>query len=316
MFRYCKIACLLSLLALGLAFVFGGFKALSLALLLGFLEISLSVDNAILNAATLKTMDALWRKRFLFWGILIAVFVVRFWLPLWIVAVSSRHTIGEIFRMALESPALYAQQLNGCKANLFTFGGLFLSVIFFDFFLKAQKKYYPLVLALLTLTLRLMSLMPSDRTASLIAGLGAIGIFMSLKALKHYLEYSINRFSKQSRSMVQFLYLEILDASFSLDGVMGAFALTQDVLIIFIGLGIGALFVRSLTLYFVEKSTLERYIYLEQGAHYALGILAAVLLLDSIIHVPAIITGSLGIGVIIGSLYASGRYAPKKISSK
>jgi len=94
------------------------------------------------------------------------------------------------------------------------------------------------------------------------------------------------------------LYLEVLDASFSFDGVIGAFAITKDIIIIMIGLGVGAWFVRSMTIYLVEKGTLSAYIYLEHGAHYAIGALALIMIASVKFHIPEVITGLIGIAFI------------------
>jgi hypothetical protein len=107
-----------------------------------------------------------------------------------------------------------------------------------------------------------------------------------------------------------FLYLEVLDASFSFDGVIGAFAITSDVVIIMLGLAIGAIFVRSMTVYLVEKGTLDAYIYLEHGAHYAIGALAFIMLASGTgVHVPEVVTGLIGVAFIVWAVLASIRYS-------
>ncbi|HIO95776.1 MAG TPA: DUF475 domain-containing protein [Campylobacterales bacterium] len=103
--------------------------------------------------------------------------------------------------------------------------------------------------------------------------------------------------------MMGFLYLEVLDASFSFDGVIGAFALSGDIFIIMIGLGIGAMFVRSLTLYMLEKKTLTEYRYLEHGAHYAILALAVIMLSKIFIHINEVIVGTVGISFIAVAVY-------------
>jgi len=105
-----------------------------------------------------------------------------------------------------------------------------------------------------------------------------------------------------------FLYLEVLDASFSFDGVIGAFAITNDVVIIMLGLAIGAMFVRSMTVYLVDKGTLDEFVYLEHGAHYAIGILAAIMLASMKFHVPEVVTGLAGVSFIGASVWSSIRY--------
>jgi hypothetical protein len=95
-------------------------------------------------------------------------------------------------------------------------------------------------------------------------------------------------------SLMSFIYLEILDASFSFDGVIGAFAITQDVVIIMLGLTIGAMFVRSLTVFLVRQGTLDEYVFLEHGAHYAIGALAGIMLVSMKHEIPEVVTGLVG----------------------
>jgi hypothetical protein len=112
-------------------------------------------------------------------------------------------------------------------------------------------------------------------------------------------------------AFITFLYLEILDASFSFDGVIGAFAITKSVILIAAGLGVGAVWVRSLTVYMVHKGTLDKYKYLEHGAHYTVGVLAATLLLGIFTHVPEGVAGLAGV-TFVGSAYISSRRLNKR----
>ena len=107
---------------------------------------------------------------------------------------------------------------------------------------------------------------------------------------------------------MSFLYLEVLDASFSFDGVIGAFAITQDVVIIMLGLAIGAMFVRSLTVFLVRQGTLDEYVFLEHGAHYAIGTLAAIMLISMTHEIPEVVTGLVGAALIGLSVYSSVQY--------
>jgi hypothetical protein len=100
----------------------------------------------------------------------------------------------------------------------------------------------------------------------------------------------------------------VLDASFSFDGVIGAFAITTDVVIIMLGLAIGAMFVRSLTVFLVKKGTLDEFVFLEHGAHYAIGILAVIMLASMKFHIPEVVTGLVGVAFIVASLWSSIRY--------
>jgi len=108
--------------------------------------------------------------------------------------------------------------------------------------------------------------------------------------------------------IVSFIYLEVLDASFSFDGVIGAFAITQDVVIIMLGLAIGAMFVRSLTVYLVNKGALDDYVFLEHGAHYAIGVLAGIMLVSMRYHISEVVTGLVGAVLVALSVISSIRY--------
>ncbi len=318
-----KTSMLISLLGLGLAFVWGGFEALVLVFTLSLLEIGLSFDNAILNAATLKKMDKLWQDRFLYWGILIAVFIVRLWLPVFMVALQSDQSMLSILILGLKHPEQYAVLVNKTKPVFFTFGGLFILLVFLDFLFKPTTherwfkwlekttlnlgKYGPwaVILSTIVLLLRYCTAPSIDQMPVLYAGLIALCLFMLLKKLRSSLK--TNRFGLSNHQLAHFCYLEVLDASFSLDGVITAFVITPDLVIIFIGLSIGAVFVRSMTIALTQKSVLKQYRYLEHGAHYALGILAMVILLDQYIHIPGWLTGFLSISVIAYALYCSTR---------
>jgi hypothetical protein len=152
-----------------------------------------------------------------------------------------------------------------------------------------------------------------QKLAVLLSGLWGLLIYVGVDALSNYLEAGEESESGVGEMVKRggiggFLYLEVLDASFSFDGVIGAFAITKDVVIIMVGLAIGAMFVRSMTVYLVEKGTLDAYVYLEHGAHYAIGILAAIMLASMKFHVPEIFTGLIGVAFIAASVWSSVRY--------
>jgi hypothetical protein len=156
------------------------------------------------------------------------------------------------------------------------------------------------------------------------SGLAGIIIYLLIETISNKLEELEEKKEQQDCSnsakavactgFVSFMYLELIDASFSLDGVLGAFALSHDIVIITIGLAIGAMFVRSLTIMFVEKETLDEFIYLEHGAHWAIGLLAILMLVSTVKSVPEVITGLSGLALIIASLIASIKY--KKLDKK
>ena len=79
----------------------------------------------------------------------------------------------------------------------------------------------------------------------------------------------------------------------------------QIVVIIMIGLGIGAMFVRSLTVMMVEKKVLKQFLYLEHGAHWAIGALSLIMLVSTRYEVPEVVTGLIGLIFILGAFYSS-----------
>ena len=146
----------------------------------------------------------------------------------------------------------------------------------------------------------------------MIAGISGIITYLLIDGITHFLEkheeMSAAKCATQAvgcTGLISFIYLELIDASFSLDGVLGAFALSNDVIIITIGLAIGAMFVRSLTLMLVEKKTLAQFLYLEHGAHWAIGALAIIMLITTTREVPEVVTGLIGLFFIVAAFISS-----------
>ncbi len=319
--QYFKFSLLFTLLGLTLAFWWGGAVALSFAVLLAILEISLSFDNAIVNASILHTMQPLWQRRFFTWGILIAVFLIRLVLPVCIVALLTHSNLSDALLLAIQSPGDYSKQLIDCRVLTSTFGGLFLLLVSCSFFFHQNTQKYWLnpiekifmrfnrfkfsetIFALIIL-FTLQTFIPhAHRAEMIISGLVAIALFTILTYLTNYLNQKA--VSSTNKGIIPFLYLEILDASFSLDGIVGAFAITQDLIIILIGLAIGAIFVRSITLFLVHHGTIKKYLYLKHGAYYAIGSLGCIMLMDIFITVPGIITGAISFGLIASAFLCS-----------
>jgi hypothetical protein len=168
------------------------------------------------------------------------------------------------------------------------------------------------IIVALGLLLFVQAVVPEgQRLTALLAGITGIILFVSVNSLDSFLqtdgeEAAFSGLAKRS-GVMGFLYLEILDASFSFDGVIGAFAITKDVVIIMLGLAIGAMFVRSLTVYLVRKGTLEEYVFLEHGAHYAIGSLALIMLATTVQQVPDWFTGFIGVTFISLAMLSSVR---------
>jgi len=299
----------------------------AIAMILGLMEVSLSFDNAVVNASILKTWDEHWKKLFLTVGILVAVFGMRLLFPLVIVGQTADMSLIEVWNLALENPSEYSGKLIAHHAEISAFGGMFLLLVFLNFMLDDEKSIHwfevieeklgllgkieaiSIFISLVVLLAFSSFVDQEHKTAVLVAGLWGIIIYVGVDIVGYILEKEENDAPVadivKKGSIGGFLYLEVLDASFSFDGVIGAFAITKDIVIIMIGLGIGAMFVRSLTIYLVEKETLDSYIYLEHGAHYAIGILALIMLFGMKFHIPEVFTGLIGIAFIALSLYSS-----------
>ena len=306
-----------------------GLMCVFIALVLAILEISLSFDNAVVNAMKLEKMSEKWRHRFITWGILIAVFGMRFLFPLLVVAIFAKLNILSVLNMALNDVHQYAHYLELTHAPIVTFGGAFLLMLFMDYFTEKNKEVHwikPLedklqklskirgictTVTLIALGL-LMFKIPADiRQSVLTSGISGIITYLVIDGVAEWLEKRQEERAKlcadtiKCSGLIGFLYLELIDASFSLDGVLGAFALSQDILIITIGLFIGAMFVRSLTIMLVEKKTLDQYLYLEHGAHWAIGTLAILMFVSTFHEVPEVVTGLLGLIFILSAFISS-----------
>lgn len=297
--------------------------------ILAVMEVSLSFDNAVVNASVLKNWDEYWKKVFLTIGILVAVFGMRLLFPLLIVAQTSDMGILEVWNLAINNPTDYSNKLTHHHAEISAFGGMFLLLVFLNFILDEEKETHwlgaieerlgsmgridslAIFLAIISLVSSLAFIPIESKLAVLLAGIMGILTYIGVDIIGALLEseedISVGDVVKKG-SIGGFLYLEVLDASFSFDGVIGAFAITKDIVAIMLGLGIGAMFVRSLTIFLVDKGTLDEYVYLEHGAHYAIGVLAFIMLLGMHFHISEIFTGLIGVAFILASLWSSLKY--------
>ena len=336
MFKYFRGSYLVTVLGLIGAYLWGehvhggtGLTCVFLASVLAILEISLSFDNAVVNAMKLEGMSEKWRHRFITWGILIAVFGMRFLFPLAVVAIFAGVNILSVLDMALNDVSQYTHYLELTHAPIVAFGGAFLLMLFMDYFTDCKKEVHwlcPLekglqrcsklkgictVTTLIALGLTLFMLAPDTRQSVLTSGVSGIITYLCIDGLAEWLEKRQEERAKlcadtvKCSGLIGFMYLELIDASFSLDGVLGAFAISKDILIITIGLFIGAMFVRSLTIMLVEKKTLKQFLYLEHGAHWAIGTLAVLMFVSTFHEIPEVVTGSLGLAFILSALVSS-----------
>ncbi|MBQ0912838.1 MULTISPECIES: DUF475 domain-containing protein [Streptomyces] len=342
--------------------LYDGWTAFGLVAILAVLEISLSFDNAVINAGILKKMSAFWQKIFLTVGIVIAVFGMRLVFPVVIVAVSARLSPWSAVHLALTDKQRYQELVTDAHPSIAAFGGMFLLMIFLDFVFEDRDVKWlvrlerPLAklgrVDMLSVCIALIVLLVSAMTFGahahqhggvhadkaetvLLAGVGGLITYMVVGGLSGFFEERLEREEAReqeaeekaarggSRSAValtgkaaffMFLYLEVLDASFSFDGVIGAFAITNDIVLMALGLGIGAMYVRSLTVYLVRQGTLDDYVYLEHGAHYAIGALAVILLVTIQYEINEIVTGLIGV-VLIGSSFLSSVRRNKRLAA-
>jgi hypothetical protein len=334
-----KGSILFTLACLGLAAAYGWsltgnlhqtLGVLWIVVVLSILEISLSFDNAVVNAAVLEEMDPIWQRRFLTWGMVIAVFGMRIVFPLAIVAIAAGLSPQEALQLSLNQPDRYEAIVSGAHVGIAGFGGAFLAMVGLSFFFDGEKDVHWIgvieaqlakfsnikaaEIALLLVALYLVSrLLPGpDALTFVVAGTLGIATFIAVEALGTVLEMRDAARTAQG-AMVRaglggFLYLNVLDASFSFDGVIGAFALSNNMVVIALGLSIGAMFVRSMTVMLVQKGTLAEYRYLEHGAFWAIIALGAIMLLSARYHIPETVTGLIG-AVLIGlSLWWSVRH--------
>jgi hypothetical protein len=308
----------------------GALTAVGIAAILGVMEVSLSFDNAVVNASVLKTWDEFWQKLFLGVGIIIAVFGMRLLFPLVIVAQAADLGLMEVWNLALSDPKAYSTHLTNHHAEVAAFGGMFLLLVFLNFLLDEKKEMHWLghveekigslgKVSSIAVMISIGALMGSlglvaeaQKMVVLISGLWGILIYVGVDAISSLLEKeegegNVGEMVKRG-GIGAFLYLEVLDASFSFDGVIGAFAITSDVVIIMLGLAIGAMFVRSMTVFLVKQGTLDEFVYLEHGAHYAIGILALIMLASMKYHIPELFTGLVGVAFIVASLWSSLRH--------
>jgi hypothetical protein len=321
--------------AAALGYYVGGWSAVATVLFLSVLETSLSFDNAVVNAGILANWDEKWRRRFLTWGILIAVFGMRLVFPVVIVAIAAGIGPFQAVDLAINDGDEYGRVLGAAHHQIAAFGGSFLMMVFLRFFVARHKTEHwlevlerPLsrlgklesIEAALTLVIVLLASMviadPVRQGEFVVAGVWGVVVFIIVKGLAALLGGDEGAAHTQvvKHGAAGFLYLEVLDASFSFDGVVGAFAMTHDLVIIALGLGTGAMFVRSFTLLLVERGTLETYRYLEHGAFWAVGALAVIMIGGVEFHIPEAITGLLGAALIVWALGSSVRANRRTVS--
>ncbi|BDM67622.1 hypothetical protein HEK616_11090 [Streptomyces nigrescens] len=344
----------ITVVGLALAGVLWGWQGLAIVGILSVLEISLSFDNAVINAGILRKMNAFWQKIFLTVGILIAVFGMRLVFPVVIVAITAKLGPIEAVKLALNDKVHYQELVTSAHPAIAAFGGMFLLMIFLDFIFEERDYKWlswiekpmakmgkldmlSVIIALVALLVSAMTVATNvahgggDKTATvLLSGVAGLITYLVVGGISGYFEGKLEEDDEDEdgeeataaaatpatkgagsalglagkAAFFMFLYLEVIDASFSFDGVISSFAITNDIFMMALGLGIGAMYIRSLTVFLVRKGTLDDYVYLEHGAHYAIGALAVILLASIKYEIPDVVTGMIGVA-LIGLSFAS-----------
>lgn len=336
MLKHFGISGLITLAAIFIALFAMGINAAFTMIILIAIEVAFSFDNAIINAKVLARLSRFWQQLFLTVGMLIAIVGMRFVFPILIVMITADLSWSQVIDDALNHPEVYGAHLAEAHAAIAAFGGAFLLTLTLFFFLDENRpdlwlvrlerrlqryggQFWlpPLLTALVVLGLAAFA---GHETATVLkAGLFGVALYTGIKlmidGLEHFAPKEQKIYSGWS-AFLAFMYLEVLDASFSFDGVLGAFAITDKVLLIALGLGVGAIWVRSLTVFMVRQGTLSAYKYLEHGAHYAILVLSVALLGSLFFEVPDAITGIVGLGVIWASYKSSKEAARDKAKAK
>ncbi|MBI4009858.1 MAG: DUF475 domain-containing protein [Candidatus Aenigmarchaeota archaeon] len=280
---------------------------------LALFEIIISVDNAIINAEVLGTMSRKGRKWFLLWGILIAVFLVRGLLP-WIIVWASNPSLGFLgsFTASFSSDPEVAKVIEESSPILLAGGGTFLLFLFFHWLFLEPKHYglvgeefihkkgfwfFAVVSVLLSVIVWQAIKIKPWMAFGAVIGSTAFFITHGFKENAEQMEKQMLEGSAEMSDISKIFYLEVIDATFSIDGILGAFAFTFILPVILIGNGIGALVVRQLTVSNIER--VKRYKYLKNGAMYSIFALGSVMVLHSFgAHIPEWISPVLTFGII------------------
>ena len=314
----------IAVVAVVAGYVYAGARGAAAVALLSLFETSLSFDNAIVNAQVMATMSAFWKRVFLVVGVPVAAIGMRFLFPIMIVALTGHLGFVRVVQLALRDPTAYQRHLHEASVAINTLGGTFLLLVFLEFFLRPLQDRRPWLgpvertlarfgrIEAIAVAIALVVVYADSRLASaqhreVMLVSGSIAIVVHILANGTATALSSLGTAVRHAGLATFIYLEILDASFSFDGVIGAFAISDQVVVICLGLGVGALFVRTLTCWFDRTGTLVRYVYLGNGAHWAVGTLAVILFARNNLDVPEPFTASIGLVIIAAALYSSVR---------
>ncbi|MEI6596930.1 MAG: DUF475 domain-containing protein [bacterium] len=302
------------------------FSIVVIVLGLCLFEVISSIDNAIINAEVLSTMGAKARRWFLLYGIIIAVFLVRGLLP-WLIVWLATPGLGpiEALTATFSSDPRVIEAVEKSSPMLLVGGGIFLIFLFFhwlfleskNFGLRGEKFFYKngvWFYSIISIILAVVVWLALDKNPLMAFGavVGSTAFFIT-HGFKQNAEQREKDLSNKSLSdLSKIFYLEVIDATFSIDGVLGAFAFTLSVPLILFGNGIGALVVRKLTMGNIER--IKKYRYLKNGAMYSILFLGVIMLLDSFgVHIPSWLSPAVTFAVVI-YFFQKSRLENKKLA--
>ena len=284
-----------------------------------------SIDNAIINAEVLSTMSQKARRWFLIWGLLFAVFVIRGALP-WLIVWMSTPSLGPVGALTAtfsSDPAVVAA-IGQSAPILLIAGGTFLIFLFFHWLFLEEKAFglrgeryiatkgvwFFAIVSILLAAIVWLALGKNPMMA-FGAVIGSTAFFIVHGFRQNAEEQERKMVSGNITDVSKIFYLEIIDATFSIDGVLGAFAFTMAVPLIIIGNGIGAFIVREITIRNVDS--IKKYRYLKNGAMYSIFCLGIIMILDSFgFEIPSFVSPIITFGVVGYFLYMSIRAGPKE----
>ncbi len=322
MIKYLSAPLIVSVIVLAAVYWWSGMAALLVAIALAVLEITFSFDNAIINAKVLEKMNEKWKRRFLTWGVLVSVVIMRFVLPILIVSVLVSVSPVAITMLTFFDPVKYAELIKTAEPAIKAFGGTFLLLVALRYFFDSTKEVHwfsaiesrfarwgqveAIGVAFTLIILFLISMLaPGSHKIILESGVLGTILFIAVEGFTQAIGFEASSVAKSGLAL--FLYINVLDMAFSFDSVVGAFAITVSVPVIVAGLGIGAYFVRSLTLMLVRGNTLKRLMYLEHGAHWAILALALSMFMALITPVPEWFVAAVGVVIILFAYLSSRR---------
>jgi hypothetical protein len=317
--KYYTGSFIFTVVAILICYAVAGLQGAFLAAILGVLETSVSLDNAVVNAKVLKDLDHTWRHRFLTWGMVFSVFFVRVLFPILIVWGTSSLSLVQSATLPFENAQLYAATVSVAHVKIAGFGGSFLLMVFLAFMMDEEKEQHwipgietllsklsgfgnwgiVLLAGIIEVVVQYLVIPVDQGFEFAVASSAGTASWLAVQYLGEKLGGGAGVSTAAKSGLGMFIYLNVLDATFSFDGVVGAFAVSNSIILIGLGLGIGSMFVRSMTIHMVEKDTLGGLPYLEHGAFWSIGVLTAMMFAGTVVDIPEVVSG-LSAAIILG----------------